>query len=214
MAIRRFGMRRGPPIVIFSDNGTNLKAANKELQGQIQRMDVECANVFTNAKTRWSFNPPSAPHMGGVRERMVRSVKEIMSTLSNGQRLNDEILLTVISEAEEIVNARPLVYVPQDSDTGEAITPNHFLRGTSSGLKDSSIAPTNEAEALRNTYQRSQIIADKLWKRWLIEYLPSLNARSKWLEESRPLAPGDLDTDATVGFVVKSRKSSKAEMGA
>ncbi|XP_055622581.1 uncharacterized protein LOC129766140 [Toxorhynchites rutilus septentrionalis] len=192
MAIRRFVVRRGPPIVIFSDNGTNFKAANRELQEQIQRIDASCANVFTNARTRWSFNPPSAPHMGGVWERMVRSVKEMMSTLNNEQRLNDEILLTVISEAEEIVNARPLVYVPQDSDTGEAITPNHFLRGISSELENLSITPTNEIEALRNTYHRSQIVADRPWKRWLNEYLPSLNARSKWLEESRPLNPGDL----------------------
>lgn len=31
-----------------------------------------------------------------------------------------------------------------------------------------------------------------MWKRWLTEYLPSVNSRSKWLEESKPLAPGDL----------------------
>ncbi|XP_062698475.1 uncharacterized protein LOC115257886 [Aedes albopictus] len=192
MAIRRFVVRRGPPIAIFSDNGTNFKAANKELQKQIQCIDSECANVFTNARTRWSFNPPSAPHMGGIWERMVRSVKEMMSALNEGQRLTDEILLTVIAEAEEIVNSRPLVYQSQDEEAGEAITPNHFVRGSSSGLKDSSIAPANAAEALRNMYHRSQIISDELWKRWLTEYLPSINARSKWLEESKSLVPGDL----------------------
>ncbi|XP_053698696.1 uncharacterized protein LOC128745645 [Sabethes cyaneus] len=113
MAIRRFVLRRGAPISIFSDNGTNLKAASKELQKQIRQIDTACANVFTNARTRWSFNPPSAPHMGGIWERMVRAVKVTMATLSAKHRMNDEILLTVIAEAEEIVNRRPLVYVPQ-----------------------------------------------------------------------------------------------------
>ncbi|XP_055645430.1 uncharacterized protein LOC129781951 [Toxorhynchites rutilus septentrionalis] len=192
MAIRRFVVRRGPPIVIFSDNGTNFKAANNELQNQIQLIDTACANVFTNARTRWCFNPPSAPHMGGVWERMVRTVKEVMKTLHERHRLNDEILLTVIAETEEIVNARPLIYLPQDSVECQAITPNHFLRGTSSGLQDPVIAPTSEAEALRNAYFRSQLVSDELWKRWLKEYLPSLNARTKWMEETTPLAPGDL----------------------
>lgn len=191
MAIRRFVLRRGPPITIFSDNGTNLKAANKELQEQIKRIDTACANVFTNARTRWRFNPPSAPHMGGVWERMVRSVKQVMSELNTG-RMNDETLLTVITEAEEIVNSRPLVYMPQDSIHAEALTPNSFVRGVTSCLDNPAIASTDQAEALRNAYKRSQIIADTLWKRWIKEYLPALNCRTKWLEESKPLAAGDL----------------------
>ncbi|XP_062708625.1 uncharacterized protein LOC134288285 [Aedes albopictus] len=192
MAIRRFVLRRGPPISIFSDNGTNLKAANKELQEQIKRIDTSCANVFTNARTQWRFSPPSAPHMGGIWERMVRSVKQVMSELNGGRRLNDETLLTVISEAEEIVNSRPLVYLPQDSMHAEALTPNSFVRGVTSCLDNPGISPTNQAEALRNAYKRLQITADALWKRWIHEYLPGLNHRSKWLEESKPLAPGDL----------------------
>ncbi|XP_055585525.1 uncharacterized protein LOC129738367 [Uranotaenia lowii] len=191
-AIRRFVLRRGPPIVIFSDNGTNLKAANKELQEQIRRIGTACANVFTNAKTRWCFNPPSAPHMGGIWERMVQTVKTTMATLNAEHRMSDEILLTVIAEAEEIVNCRPLVYIPQDSSDAEALTPNHFLRGTVTELKDLRIAPTGLADALRSTYKRSQYIADELWKRWLKEYVPSLNVSTKWLEDSRPLKPGDL----------------------
>ncbi|XP_055584730.1 uncharacterized protein LOC129737593 [Uranotaenia lowii] len=192
MAIRRFVLRRGPPIAFFSDNGTNFKAASKELEFQIKCIDTACANVFTNARTRWSFNPPSAPHMGGVWERLVRSAKETMKALTTETRMNDEVLLTVIAESEEIINARPLVYVPQDSANAEAITPNHFTRGSSSGLKDPSIAPTNQAAALRSLYKRSQFIADELWKRWLKEYIPSLNVRTKWLEEAKPLRKGDL----------------------
>ena len=192
MAIRRFVLRRGPPIAIFSDNGTNFKAADKELKEQIRRIDLASANVFTNARTRWSFNPPSAPHMGGIWERMVRTAKTTMQALYGDNRMNDEILLTVIAETEEIINSRPLVYTPQESSNAEALTPNHFVRGSSSGLEDPTIAPTDLADALRSTYKRSQYIADELWKRWLKEYLPALNLRSKWLEESRSLEPGML----------------------
>ncbi|XP_055604694.1 uncharacterized protein LOC129752929 [Uranotaenia lowii] len=192
MAIRRFVLRRGPPISFYFDNGTNFQAASKELLQQIRRIDQSCANTFTNARTRWSFNPPSAPHMGGIWERMVRSTKAAMATLSSGNRMTDEILLTVIAEAEEIVNTRPLVYLPQDSQEAEALTPNSFIRGTSSGQLDLPMAPTDKADSLRSLYHRSQYIADELWKRWLKEYLPSLNIRTKWLEEHKPLQKGDL----------------------
>lgn len=192
MAIRRFVLRRGPPITVFSDNGTNLKAANKELQEQIKRIDAACANVFTNARTQWRFSPPSAPHMGGVWERMVRTVKQVMAELNSSRRMNDETLLTVISEAEEIVNSRPLVYMPQDSIHAEALTPNNFIRGVTTCLENPSIPPTDQAESLRNAYKRSQVAADTLWRRWLKEYMPTLHCRNKWLEESKPLAPGDL----------------------
>ena len=31
-----------------------------------------------------------------------------------------------------------------------------------------------------------------MWDRWLKEYIPTLNRRSKWLEPCKPLKPGDL----------------------
>lgn len=91
MAIRRFVKRRGSPIEIFSDNGTNFVRASRDLAEQIRTINIECTDTFTGARTKWTFIPPSAPHMGGVWERMVRSVKEAMSALMNGERLTDEI---------------------------------------------------------------------------------------------------------------------------
>ncbi|XP_062541834.1 uncharacterized protein LOC134209824 [Armigeres subalbatus] len=70
MAIRRFVVRRGAPLEIRSDNGTNFIGANRELQQQIKEMNQQLSEVFTNAVTKWVFNPPSAPHMGGSWERL------------------------------------------------------------------------------------------------------------------------------------------------
>ncbi|XP_053692563.1 uncharacterized protein LOC128741013 [Sabethes cyaneus] len=53
----------------------------------------------------------SAPHMGGVWERLVRSVKEILKTLDDGKQLTDEILWTALAEAEDIINSRPLTFI-------------------------------------------------------------------------------------------------------
>lgn len=48
----------------------------------------------------------------------------------------DELLRCVLMECESIVNSRPLTFVPIDTEADEALTPNHFLLGTSSGIKD------------------------------------------------------------------------------
>ncbi|XP_062698771.1 uncharacterized protein LOC134284194 [Aedes albopictus] len=192
MAVRRFIRRRGPPVEIFSDNGTNFVGASNELRKQIRSINTECADTFTDARTKWTFNPPSAPHMGGVWERMVRSVKEAIRALDDGRKLNDEILVTVLTEAEGFINSRPLTYMPQDSANFEAITPNHFLLGNSSGAHDPLRTPVDIAASLRSSYQRSQFLSDAVWNRWLKEYFPTLNKRSKWLAKSKPVQVGDL----------------------
>ncbi|XP_055584715.1 uncharacterized protein LOC129737580 [Uranotaenia lowii] len=192
MAIRRFVKRRRSPIEIFTDNGTNFVGANRELQSQIKKINNLCADTFTSGKTRWTFNPPSAPHMGGVWERMVRSVKEALKIFVDGTRLSDEILLTALIEAEDLINSRPLTYVSTNlNEDPEALTPNHFLKGISAEC----LPPRNEienADALRSRYSRAQLLADEMWSRWQREYLPTLNKRSKWYGETRNLNPGDL----------------------
>ncbi|XP_062541407.1 uncharacterized protein LOC134209436 [Armigeres subalbatus] len=187
MAIRRFSCRRGVPGEIFSDNATCFKGADNEMK----IIFGECAEKVVNATTAWHFNPPAAPHMGGIWERMVRSVKEAMKALDDGRTLSDEVLQTTLAEAEDMINTRPLTYVPQDADE-EAITPNHFLRGsiTCADLVVDESAGT--ALALRNAYKRSQQLANQIWKRWLKEYLPTINRRTKWYEEKKPLQVNDL----------------------
>lgn len=192
MAIRRFVCRRGPPSEFFSDNGTNLRGASKEIVGVVRTIELNCAEEFTNARTKWTFNPPSAPHMGGVWERLVRSIKEALEVLNDGRRLTDEILLTSIIEAEDMVNSRPLTYLSQESPAGEALTPNHFLRGVSPNEPWATPPSATTAEALRDSYKRSQQLADEMWERWIREYIPTVNQRTKWFDESKPLRAGDL----------------------
>ncbi|XP_055590151.1 uncharacterized protein LOC129742294 [Uranotaenia lowii] len=193
MAIRRFVRKRGSPHEIFSDNGTNFVGANRELKKQLNEIHLACADTFTNAHTNWLFNPPAAPHMGGVWERLVRSVKVSMEALDDGRKLNDEILLTVLAETEALINSRPLTYMPQGISEPEALTPNHFLMAISSTDPDAAQGNmVSLGEALRSSYLRSQYLAGTVWDRWLKEYFPSLNKRPKWFEETNPVKVGDL----------------------
>ncbi|XP_062550258.1 uncharacterized protein LOC134215009 isoform X2 [Armigeres subalbatus] len=175
MSVRRFVSRRGAPIEIHSDNGTNFRGADRLLKEQIQNISEAMAETFTNATTKWVFIPPSAPHMGGSWERMVRSVKSAMEAANGGRRLDDEGLLTLAQEAESMVNSRPLTYLPLDSEEAEALTPNHFILGSSSGVRQPAARPANEAAALRSTWGQIQFQMDVFWRRWTLSRLAILD---------------------------------------
>ncbi len=53
----------------------------------------------------WKRNPPVASHFGGVWERQVRSIRNILAALikEHGHHLNDEKLKTLLCEAEAII---------------------------------------------------------------------------------------------------------------
>ncbi|XP_015754719.1 PREDICTED: uncharacterized protein LOC107334302 [Acropora digitifera] len=60
-AVLRFVGRRGPPRIIFSDNGTNFRGAELDVIKALQVWDQE--NIKTTLTRRgidWKFNPPAA----------------------------------------------------------------------------------------------------------------------------------------------------------
>lgn len=124
---------------------------------------------------------------------MVRSVKAAIGTILETQRRpDDEVLETVILEAEAMINSRPLTYIPLDFADQEALTPNHFLLGSSSGVKQLPVEPVDYRSTLRSGWKLAQYLVDGFWKRWLKEYLPVISRRSKWFAEVRELKKGDL----------------------
>ncbi|XP_058828395.1 uncharacterized protein LOC131688239 [Topomyia yanbarensis] len=193
MAIRRFVSRRGAPAAFYSDNGTCFKGSSNLLSEQIQSIHANCAETFTNARTSWHFNPPSAPHMGGSWERMVRSVKAAMAAVAEHHRHpTDEVLETVVLDAEAMVNSRPLTYVPLDNVDQEALTPNHFLLYGAQGVIQPRTVFVTEGTTLRDSWKFTQYLVDQCWRRWVREYLPTLTRRTKWFQPTKPLEPGDI----------------------
>ena len=59
---------------------------------------------------RWITNPPVASHMGGIWERQIRAARAILSSLlsTHGKSLDEESLLTLVSETEGFLNSQPL----------------------------------------------------------------------------------------------------------
>ena len=110
-ALRRFFCRRGPIRELRSDQGTNFVGAENELKAALQEMDDEKIKAeLLKENIDWIRNPATASNFGGVWERQIRSVRNIMAALmkQHGHSLNDESLGTLLYEAEAVVNSRPL----------------------------------------------------------------------------------------------------------
>ena len=190
MAIERFAARRGTPSVLWSDNGTNFVASDKELLQNVRNWNQQVlTETLVKNGIQWKFNPPCAPHHGGVWERLVRSFKHVFYAVIGNRRLTDEILATTFRLVEKSLNARPLVPASADATDLDAITPNHFLHGTSS-----SVLPSHQQADIdhRKRYARAQAYSDRILNRWLRENVPTLNRRSKWSSHpNRDLKTGD-----------------------
>lgn len=111
---------------------------------------------------------------------MVRSVKSSLEiTLKNKRPPTDELLQTMLLEAEHVVNSRPLIDVPLNHSDEDVITPNHLLIGRSSA--DAPLGMFNDKDLLlRKQWRASQRLADVFWATWVRSYLPNLTLRSKW----------------------------------
>ncbi|XP_058793748.1 uncharacterized protein LOC131673775 [Phymastichus coffea] len=192
MALRRFSALRGFPVYIYSDNGTCFVGANRELLEAIESIDYAKLFQFTSKNNIvWKFNPPTASNMGGAWERLIRSVKCALAATIRHRHPKEETLRTILAEIEHSVNSRPLTHVSADPHDLEALTPNHFLIGSSSGQL---CLPryTYKNLDLKKEWKKAQMYADEFWNRWLREYLPTLHSRKKWQKDQPQLKINDL----------------------
>ncbi|XP_075255279.1 uncharacterized protein LOC142348000 [Convolutriloba macropyga] len=191
-AIRRFIARRGQPRLFLSDNGSNFLGARK----QIRRQPLKLENDFIrqklmNESVEWHLNPPSAPHFGGVWERLVQIVKRALLLNLASAKLTWDVFSTIVIETESLVNARPLTHVRSDIEEEDPLTPNHFLIGRAFPNVPACVfkeTPTIQTKTWTQVRQRLEAI----WKRLLKEYIPTLNTRKKWLKPDAKLEVNDV----------------------
>ncbi|XP_062698793.1 uncharacterized protein LOC109420058 [Aedes albopictus] len=192
LAIRNFVARRGMPLEIISDRGTNFIGASRELKDALQKMDQnKLIESFVSVDTKWSFNPPATPHFGGCWERLIQSVKKSFNHVKPNRTPSDELLRNMLTEIEFVINCRPLTEIPLENEEASPLTPNHFLIGSSSGSK-APIAFNDSATVVTNSWKMSLACADQFWRRWVAEYLPTLTKRTKWFQPAKPLEIGDI----------------------
>ena len=181
-ALRRFINRRGNPIEIRSDNSTNFVGGEREIRESISAWNQGKINdLMRQRKIVWKFNPSTASHMGGVWERMIRSVRKVLRVLLKERVVTNEMLRTLMTEVEGILNSRPLTPSSDDPDDLEPLTPNHLLL-CRSNLNLPPGAFTKEDLYCKRRWKQVQYLANLFWKRWTREYLPTLRGKAKVAE--------------------------------
>ena len=112
--LRRFISRRGKVRELRSDQGTNFVGARNELSAALQELDTTSIKDYLSSEDcdliDFNLNVPRASDMGGIWERQIRTTRSVLSSLlqEHGKQLDDEALRTLMTEAESIVNCRPL----------------------------------------------------------------------------------------------------------
>lgn len=182
MSFRRFQARRGNPATLLSDRGTNFRGGESELRENFKAMTEELKTRLAPAQVHFQFNPPNAPHFGGTWEREVRSIKTALYTVLGAQTVGDEVLATVLTEIEGVLNSKPLGYVSSDVADVDPVTPNYLLMGRLDPALPQSVYRQDEMKG-RRMWRHSQVLADQFWSHFLLYYLPSLQARQKWVKD-------------------------------
>lgn len=204
LAFRRFVARRGKPDMVYSDNGSNFIGGEREMRESLAEWEQErIANDLSKKGIQWNFIPPGAPHMGGAWERLVGSVKRALRIIPGSHCLSEEVLHTLLTEIEAMINGRPLTYLSSDGRDLEPLTPNHILLGCACPNTSPGRFVDKEVNS-RRRWRQTQTIVDQFWRRWRKEYLPTLFPRQKWHQETRQMKVGDVvlmqEANAPRGF--------------
>ena len=172
--------------------GTNLSGEEREMCEAIDNWNQQNIEFFLHQKNiEWKFNPPGASHVGGVWERIIRSVRKILRVLLREQLVSGEALQTLLAEVEGILNSRALTPVSDSPFDLEPLTPNHLLLLRSNINVSPGVFLKDDLYCQRR-WRQIQYLANIFWKRWLSEYLPTLQERQKWRKPSRNFPVGDL----------------------
>ncbi|VDO73466.1 unnamed protein product [Heligmosomoides polygyrus] len=128
----RFSARRGVPKLVRTDCGSNFVLGQKVIDSLYTHdRDTERSINRYCAENRinWVFNPPGAPWMGGVWERLVGSVKLALQKSVGRKRLAATEMNTVVTRIEAILNTRPITGFSSTDVCAIPLRPVDFLQG-------------------------------------------------------------------------------------
>ena len=115
---------------MLSDNGSNFVGTKKEIKELVGELDHDQVQHMTsNQGVNWYWNPPSAPHFGGVFEAMIKSSKRAIYAILKDADITDEELQTTFIGVESLMNSRPLTALSDDPNDEPVLTLNHLLIG-------------------------------------------------------------------------------------
>ena len=107
-------------------------------------------------------------------------MKKHLHRIMGSTPLSFEEMTTVVCQVEACLNSRPLLPITTHSQDGlQALTAGHFLLFQQpSALPSDPRLPDNPS--LLKRWNLCRAIIHQFWKRWTVEYLNTLQSRTKW----------------------------------
>jgi len=173
---------------MYSDCGTNFVGPDRELRKFFRASSSDGRRIsqeIAKESISWRFNPPAAPHFGGLWETAVKSTKYHLRRVIGETTLTFEETSTLLAQIEACLNSRPLLALSDDPDDLSALTPGHLIGAPLLAVPDPSLV--EEASNTLSRWQLLQQMRDHFWQRWSQEYIHILAPRPKWLKDE--LAP-------------------------
>ena len=130
LALRCFIVRRGNVKHIRSNNGTNIKGVQKELQDAIAEINIPkllSELVKKHVNFVWTFNPPSSPWIGRAWEALIKSVTRTLKQIARDRLFTEGALHTFIGEVKSVLNNQPTTPSSDSINNYEALSPNHIF---------------------------------------------------------------------------------------
>lgn len=184
--LRRFISRRGKPDLIWSDNTTTFKLADKTLDLLTSPGDGVQEFLALN-RIRWRFIPQISPWAGGFYERLVKLCKDCFRRTLGRRILAYDDLNTFVAEVEATLNHRPITFVSDLEDGPMPLRPINLIHPEIKVIWDTTSerfddedpdAPSHHLLAAR--VQALQEANEVFWTKWYQEYLLLLRERSGW----------------------------------
>ncbi|KAJ8341930.1 hypothetical protein SKAU_G00342210 [Synaphobranchus kaupii] len=106
---------------------TNFRGGEREMREVFAELSSDLKQQLAKQWIAFNFNPPAAPHFGGVWEWEIHSEKTALYTTVGAQPVTEEVLWTVLLEVEWILNSKPLGYISSSLTDLDPVTPNVLL---------------------------------------------------------------------------------------
>ena len=193
MALSRFASIRGWPQYIYSDPGSQLIGAERELKEHWEKIDRSKLHKkgVENGLT-WVFGSADSPWHQGAVESLVKAAKRAIAYAVGKRRLTVPEFLTVCTEAANLINERPIGTLPSCDSDLNVLTPNSLLLGRSTARNSGNWQPYTYSKHPTTRYHLVQAAVEDVWEKWVQLYAPTLVVRRKWHVNTRNLRPGDV----------------------
>ena len=192
-ALRRFASLRGWPSVIASDPGSQLESSSGRIESWWESMRGQLSEFATETRFKWIVSPANSPWRQGRAEVRIKAIKRLLKISAGSYRLTPSELQTVLFEAANLSNERPIgVYKTSSSDGSfPVITPNSLLMGRSrNAVPDDAQLGSHLKKSER--FELIQQATSDFWSLWVKQVTPEKILRQKWHSTGRNLKTGDV----------------------